>query len=56
MSTLIIFLFLAAGLAQAQNVAPTLPRQVSPAQLAALLKAVETQDGPDAASIRTNAA
>jgi hypothetical protein len=56
MKVLSLFLFLAAGCAQAQNADPALPRQVPPNQLAGLLKAVETRDGPDAATIRTNAA
>jgi len=56
MKVLSLFLFLAAGCVRAQNAHPALPPQVPPDQLAALLNAVETRDGPDAATIRTNAA
>jgi hypothetical protein len=70
MKVLNLFLFLAAGLVRAQNAAPSdpgntnvaaaLPRQSSPGltsnEVAGLLKAVATRDGPETATIRTNAA
>jgi len=57
MKILSLILFLAAGFAQAQNATPSDPGRANvDSTLAGLLKAVETRDGPDAATIRTNAA
>ena len=60
MKVLRFFLFLAAASVQAQNSDPGLPRpgppDLSSNELAGLLQAVETRDGPGAATIRTNAA
>jgi hypothetical protein len=60
LKVLSVFLFLAAGFVRAQNAAPALsppnPPDLSSDELAGLLKAVETRDGPEAANIRSNAA
>jgi hypothetical protein len=62
MKVLSLFLLLAAGFVQAQNAAPSdhgktnSDSALTPNELAGLLKAVATRDGPDAATIRTNAA
>jgi hypothetical protein len=58
MKVLSLFLFLAAGFVQARNADSALPGppDLTSNELAGLLKAVETRDGPEAATIRTNAA
>jgi HEAT repeats len=57
MKILSFILFLAVGSVEAQNAAPSdAGKANADSTLAGLLKAVETRDGPDAVSIRTNAA
>ncbi|HTA31088.1 MAG TPA: HEAT repeat domain-containing protein [Candidatus Cybelea sp.] len=56
MKVLFLSFFLVTGFVQGQNAEQAPPGQLPADQLAGLLKAVETRDAPDAATVRSNAA